>query len=71
MSDLHLPQKFYDENRELFGAESGAFDLDKQTGCGHYFIRKAYSQIECSKCHTGYLDQNRLILQDGKIVGVK
>lgn len=69
-SKISLPQKFYDENREIFGAETTSQDIDKilSNKCEHYFVRKTGSSIECNKCHYGLIDLGKFKLKDGKLI---
>lgn len=73
MSDvIKHPQSFYDENRELFDADTGIFDIDTLSDrCEHYFERTQFSRVVCKKCHMGYTENNRFILNNGKITGIK
>lgn len=41
----------------------------KSNKCEHYFIRKNATDIECSTCHSGWIDLGKFILEDGKILG--
>jgi len=66
-----IPQSYYDDNRERFGAESYGVEIKKQPGCEHFFFRKSYNEVECQRCHIGYIDEHRFILDKGKIIGVK
>jgi hypothetical protein len=69
---IRTPQDFFDDNRILYGAESSSFDLEKfNEKCGHYFERKSFSRVECKRCHMGYTENNRMIIEAGKIVSIK
>lgn len=69
---IKTPQDFYNENRDLFKAETSAVEIDKLTQkCDHFFYRPQFSRVECKKCHMGYIDNNRMIIKNGKIEAIK
>ena len=62
-----LPQEYYDENRDLYGAETSFADLSLPEKCEHYFKRIG-AYIECDRCPFGLHDpQFEFKIIDGKI----
>jgi len=68
-----VPQDFYEDNRQTYGAETKFVNLDTfvKNACNHYFVRISYSAVECKYCHMGLIDNNCFILEDGKLTGIK
>lgn len=69
----NIPQKYYDENRQRFDADTSSFDLQelRKNRCDHFFRRRSWGEVECQKCHIGYSDAHRFIIENGKLVGIK
>jgi len=51
-----LPQEYFDENRELFEAETTIFDEKPYNYHGHRFYRKSATDIGCKDCANGWID---------------
>lgn len=78
MDDTKIPiepktQEFYDDNRKTYGGETHSLDIKKmdETKCNHFFERKSFTMIQCRRCLMGLQDNNRFMLENGKIVAVK
>ncbi len=39
------------------------------TKCDHFFIRKNATDIKCANCPSGWIDNGKFILENGKIIG--
>jgi hypothetical protein len=65
-------QTFFDENRTLFKGETSSLDLGElHKRCDHNWMRKSFSEIVCTKCSMGLIDNNKFILNEGHIQGSK
>ena len=64
-----VPQKYFEDNRNRFEAETTAFELKnlKDNRCTHHFFRKNWGQIECKRCRIGYFDNNIFKIKEGKL----
>ncbi len=74
MTDIPLPpvpQEFYDENRKRFQAQTHIFEIKDFHKCSHVFYRISYSEVRCKNCTAGWIDNNRFIIEEGKLTGVK
>lgn len=66
-----LPQSAYDDNRNRFDADMKAVDLDAlKARCDHYVERIGYGEVRCKKCLSGWYDNHRFELRDGKIINI-
>ena len=67
-----ISQEYYDTNRQRFEAETTAFDLKKlKDKCSHFFVRHTPSDVTCMNCSSGWQDNGRFIIKDGKIKSVR
>lgn len=67
-----IPQSFWDDNRQRFGAESFSIDVDRlQKPCPHVFYRYSVNEVRCKTCPAGWNDGNKFIIENGKLVGVR
>lgn len=68
-----IPQEYFDDNRERFGAESYSLDIKAfKDRCSHDEVTRISSQeVKCLKCHMGWIDQGHFILEQNHIIGIK
>ena len=66
----HIPQKWYDENRERFDAETTQAPRETKP-CQHYFIRVMPTRVQCKFCHAGWFDNGDWKVKDGKVIEVR
>lgn len=63
-----IPQEWWDENRERFGAETESWSATPPSPCKHYFYRKTATEIGCKNCTAGWIDLGALKVQGGQII---
>lgn len=65
----NLTQSWYDENRELFGAETTIAQLSTEK-CPHqgFLFRDPEKWVKCSRCNAGWYFPLSVAIVDGKIV---
>lgn len=51
-----LPQEYFDENRELFNAETTTFEIKAPEKHDHIFYKKTATEVACRNCTSGWLD---------------
>ena len=51
-----------------YGAEAQVVTV-QPTKCDHFFYRYNATDIRCSNCPTGWIDEGKFIIEDGKILG--
>lgn len=67
-----LPQDYFDDNRETYGAETSIAPLDSLNDkCRHYLVRISGSELKCKRCPAFWIDAGRFDIQDGLIKTVK
>lgn len=67
-----VDQKFYEENRKRFEAETHSVDITNlNKGCSHFFVRKSPTDVGCKLCPVGWIDGGRFIIENGKLIGIK
>ena len=61
-----LSQKWFDNNRQRFGAETASIDLEelKKNKCHHKFRRISPIAFECTLCHNQWVDMGKIKLPD-------
>lgn len=64
-----LPQSWYDLNRKRFGAETIIHEITNLPTCSHdgHLKRVSFSNVECTQCGNGWIDNNQWKIIDGKI----
>jgi len=70
MSEEKLPptrQDWYDENRQLYEAETTQVPLAPPDPCPHYFERKDRNFFRCRSCRCEWQDNGRWLIEDGQI----
>lgn len=67
------PQSFYDTERQRFNAESYGLDLKslKDGKCSHTNVKRlSFNEVKC-QCGMGWYDQNRFVIENGRITGIR
>lgn len=67
-----IDQKFYEENRKRFEAETYSVDMERlNKGCSHFYQRKSMTEVNCKLCPVGWIDGGHFIIENGKLIGIK
>jgi len=64
-----IPQSWYDDNRERFEAETTIVPIELPPHCTHQGTMKriSFSQVECTRCHAGWIDGGSWTIENGSI----
>ena len=56
----NIDQKWFDENRRRFHAETYSLNIDNLPTCKHEFYRKSPIEIACRRCHNVWRDMGKI-----------
>lgn len=66
-----MTQEWFDENRDLFKAETAIAEKSELKKCKHYFKRTAANFVSCITCNAMWMDNGEWRLKDGNVVSIE